>query len=169
MSAGSYPFGPGPVATLTPSGPPPTGVRVIGGATWWNLVFPHWRRYRAARAAAIAATPPYLSGDPTRGFYFTDLPSLSGLNTPADIAHRLSLYLPVRAEIGVYGCAVIQFAVPPLVAPPAASYRGSIPGLTAGGAREWKTAGNIELTEHMIVIYVDPPNYTRQNWFPLPL
>lgn len=154
---------------LTPSGPPPTGLRVIGGATWWNVVFPQWRRYLAARAGAVPATPPYLGSDPTQGFYFTDIPSLHGLSTPADMAHRLSLYLPVRAEIDVYGCAVIQFAVPPLVAPPTASYRGLTPGLTAGGAREWKTAANIEINHHMIVTYVDPPSFVRQNWFPLPL
>lgn len=169
MSGGGDPYPGGRLLGLTPGPPPPQGFRIIPGRVWWNLIFPQWRLYIAARRAVIPASPPFLGSAGSRDFYFTDQGSLQGHQTPADIASRLSLYAQVQLECQLFGCAIVQFAVPAGTAVPAPSYAGTPAGLTTGGAREWQTTTNLALDDTMQVRYINPPSGSRRHWFDLPL
>jgi hypothetical protein len=135
---------------------PAQGYRVISGAVWWTLIFWPWRKYRAARAAGIPAPAPSLTPPGAPGVFFTDRESLQGLVSPGDYASRLALPPRAHAEFQRYGCAVIEFPVPPslsVIAP--APYPNCQQGLTPHGAREWLAQGAIELREDMRVTYID--------------
>ncbi len=147
--------------------PPARGYRVVSGLVWWRLIHWPWRQYQAAAAMAIAASPPNLAPHGAPGVYFTDIDSLRGLISPADFALRLSLPPQAHAECQSYGCAVIEFDVPHrhTCTYPAQMTGANMRGLTAGGAREWLTPGNVAVNNSMVVTYIDVstsgPRYVR--------
>jgi hypothetical protein len=161
---------PGDWLSLTPSIQwPIRGYRVISGAIWWTLIFWPWRKYLAARTAGIPVPVPSLTPPGAPGTYFTDRESLQGLMSPGDFATRLALPPRAHAECQRFGCAVIEFAVPPsltVIAP--SPYPGFPQGLTPNGAREWLTQGAVILRDNMRVTYIDT-GASGPRFFDLPL
>ena len=108
---------------------------------------------------------------PTRaaGVYFSDVESLRGMSTPVEFANRLGLFGPAVTECQRYGCAVVEFDVPPNVPCTLPTpYPGLSQGLTVGGAREWLLAGNLALGGTMTVRIIDLTGQGPRN-FQLPL
>jgi len=100
--------------------------------------------------------------------YFTDKESLVGVQTPEQFATRLGLARPATAECQRYGCAVVEFEVPPGRAITwGAPYPGVQQGMTVGKAREWFLAGNVSLSDNMKVWIIDATQGPRN--FELPL
>jgi hypothetical protein len=131
--------------------------RVVPGQVWWTLMHWPWRQYRAAVAVGTPnISPPALAPPGAHGVYVTDRASLRGCNSPSDFAWRLSLSAWAQQECQLYGCAVISFDRPtPYALLPLPPLPGAAAGLTAGGAREWILAGNIDLADDMRVYYVE--------------
>jgi hypothetical protein len=148
---------PGVRKTLRPCPPPSRVCRVIAGSVWWPFIHWPWKRFRAAVASAVAgAKRPTLASVTNPKVWFTDPESLEGCESPSDFAIRLALNFRAQAECSLYGCVVIEFAVPQnakLLNPPAAP--GFLPGLTGCGAREWLLDGNVPLDESMTVYCVE--------------
>jgi hypothetical protein len=163
-TAGAFP-------TMAPLVHPPARVcRVISGYVFWRLLHWPWRQYLAATASgSTTATPPPLASRTATGIYVTDGPSLQGCGSPADFAWRLSLFRSTQSECQLYGCAVIELDVPGgATVVPVPPQPGAGLGLTAGGARQWLIAGNIDLARTMAVNIVETsPSGVRH--YPLPL
>lgn len=170
MAAPQYPFGPGPIRTLTPSPYPPNyGYRIIPGRLWWRRVYWLWREYLALRAVFRLATPPWLAPATSAGVHFTDEESLDGLLSPGDIARRVGLPLQPLVECSLHGCAVVKFQIPAgshIVSP--TPYPGNPSGLTVGGSREWLITQNMRLDDSMKVIFLDMAG-ASPRYFELPL
>jgi hypothetical protein len=148
----------GPFPVLAPRAQPPARIyRVIPGQVWWTLLHWPWRQYQAAVATGTpGVSPPRLAPLGAAGVYVTDRASLQGCATPADFAWRLSLTAQAQQECQVFGCAVIRFALPqPHALLPLPQLPGAAPGFTAGGAREWLLAGNLDLAGNMQVHCVE--------------
>jgi hypothetical protein len=156
------PFGGFAPARLTPQlHPPARGYRIFSGAVWWQHIFWQWRLYLASLTAPPHGSPPLLG--PRRpagreGVWFTDRESLQGLQDPASFARRVALYAESQHECQHFGCAIVEFDVPPtaVVRVPVPAHPGLQQGLTPQGGREWFIEGNISLTSSMVVIYVEP-------------
>jgi hypothetical protein len=137
--------------------PPLRVYRVIPGQVWWTLLHWPWRQYRAAVATGTpGVAPPTLAAPGAPGTYVTDRASLRGCDSPSDFASRLSLYAQAQQECQLFGCAVIRLDLP--LPPALLSSRmlpGAAPGFTAGGAREWILAGNVDVAATMQVYYVE--------------
>lgn len=148
---------------------PARAYRIIPGKIWWRLVHWGWRKYKARVAAGLAqATAPALAPLNAAGVYCTDRPSLRGCHTSAHFAHRLSLTGSAQLECQLYGCAVVEFAVPPgAVLLPLPALPGAPLGLTGGGARQWLLAGNLALNPNMRVRYIESAG--TRPYYTLPL
>jgi hypothetical protein len=150
---------------------PARGVRVIPGAVWWRLVYWSWRRFRAGVLSGMKGiSAPRLAPPGALGLYFTDRLSLEGCSSPADFALRMALPAQSQLDCQLYGCAVIEFEVPPgadLV--PLPELPGAQPGLTGGGGREWLLADNLALDPKMDVHYVETPAGGGPPHYRLPL
>jgi hypothetical protein len=167
-----YGGAPGALANLAPVAQPPVrGCRVIQGSVWWQLLFWEWRKYRAAVASGMAGvTPPMLASKLATGVYFTDAASLQGCDGPADFAARMALSAQAHLDCQLFGCAVIEFDVPPaghITLPP--PLPGVVQGLTGGGGREWLLAGNLGLSTTMLVNYVERAPNGQPRHYHLPL
>jgi hypothetical protein len=155
------PFGgePGKWHTLSPSSSPPKeGYRLIPGEIWWDYIHKKWRRYQAIRKKDLNLKlwPPCLAPPSSQGLFFTDRESLEGIMLPEQFAHRYGLSLPDQQDCQLNGCAIIKFHLPQqgdVVLPN--PYPGQTPGLSPGGAREWKTTFNLPLNSSMEVTYID--------------
>ena len=103
------------------------------------------------------------------GIYFTDRASLRGCDSPADFAWRLSMPAQAQQECQIFGCAVIRFDLPqPHAFLPLPPLPGAAAGFTAGGAREWLLAGNLDLAANMEVHYIDQTTQGPRHYL-LPL
>jgi hypothetical protein len=145
------------------SQPPARVYRIIPGEVWWTLLHWPWREYLAAVASGTPGVrPPQLASRGAAGVFVTDRSSLRGCDDPGHFAWRLSLYPQDQLECQLFGCAVIGFDLAqPVTLLALPLLPGTSPGLTAGGAREWLVAGNIDLASNMEVHYVD-----RNSWGP---
>jgi hypothetical protein len=162
---------PGQFATVNTRANPPTRVyRVIPGPVWWTLLYWPWRQFLAAVACGTPGVrPPQLAHRGAAGVFVTDRISLRGCDDPGHFAWRLSLSPQDQLDCQLFGCAVVRFDLPQphaLLALP--GLPGTNPGLTAGGAREWLLAGNIDLANTMQVHYVDRTHMGPRH-FRLPL
>jgi len=137
--------------------PPVRVYRLIPGQVWWTLLHWPWRQYRAAVATGTQGVfPPTLAAPGAPGVYVTDRASLRGCESPGDFAWRLSLHSQAQQECQLFGCAVIRFELPQFHALlPLPVLPGAAPGFTAGGAREWILAGNVDLADTMQVYYLE--------------
>jgi hypothetical protein len=133
--------------------PPARVYRVISGQVWWTLLHWPWRQYQAAVATGTpGVSPPRLAPPGAAGVYVTDRASLRGCDSPSDFAWRLSLSAQAQHECQLFGCAVVRLDLPqPPALLPLPPLPGAAPGFTAGGAREWLLAGNIDLADAMQV------------------
>jgi len=142
---------------LSPSNSPPeVGYRLITGQVWEKYIYKMWRVYLALRTKGLKFHPPRLAGPAYEGFFFTDQESLEGIMLPEQFAFRFGLSLRAQQECQLYGCAIIKFHLPEqgaVVVPD--PYPGQSPGLSRGGAREWKTTFNLPLDSSMVVTYID--------------
>lgn len=148
----------GQFSVLTSRAQPPTLVyRVIPGRVWWTLLHWPWRQYLAAVATGTPGiVPPRLAPSGAQAVYVTDRVSLRGCDSPSDFAWRLSLSAQAQQECQIFGCAVIRLRLPqPFTLSPLPPLPGATPGLTAGGAREWLLAGNLDLDDNMEVHYLE--------------
>jgi hypothetical protein len=150
--------------------PPGQVYRVIPGQVWWMLLHWPWRQYRAAVATGTPGViPPTLAPPGAPGVYVTDRASLRGCDGPGDFAWRLSLSAQAQQECQLFGCAVIRFNLPqPHVLLHLPPLPGAGVGFTAGGAREWILAGNVDLAHTMKVYYVEQ-TAQGSRFFQLPL
>jgi hypothetical protein len=143
--------------TLSPSASPPeVGYRLIPGQIWWEYMYREWLEYRALRARGLKLKfpPPRLAPPTSQGFFFTDQESLEGIMLPEQFARRFGLSSQEQQECEQYGCTIIKFHLPKqgnIVVPD--PYRDQPPGLSPGGAREWKTNFNLPLDSSMEVTY----------------
>jgi hypothetical protein len=136
--------------------PPEVGYRLIAGRIWWEYMHKQWREYLALRGKGLKFPPPRLTSLSSQGFFFTDQESLEGIMLPEQFARRFGLSSQAQQECEQYGCAIIKFHLPKqgnIVVPD--PYRDQPPGLSPGGAREWKTTFNLPLDSSMEVTYID--------------
>ena len=175
VTFGHPPYGgvAGQIRKLSPLSQPADnyGYRLIPAGAWWDLIMPHWRRYNAALARVILATPPTLAPKSSRGVYFTDRESLEGLIDASAIARRLALLPHNQIACDYEGCVIIKFNTSSLQnrirhpKPSGAAGRGS----TINGAREWVIDGNVSLDYDMEALCIDWGRNSEPRYYPIPL
>ncbi|HEX5503822.1 MAG TPA: hypothetical protein VFW96_14455 [Thermomicrobiales bacterium] len=116
-----------------------------------------WREHLAHKATARLYSLPMLAPpSATYGVYFTDEESLAGMAGPVEVARRVGLGRSAYNDCSEWGCAIVKFPVPDNgIQVPAPSRASGVPGLAAGGAREWVATTNIAFDAAMEVWYVD--------------